>query len=164
MRRPFALVALAIVAASPAGLAGCGPKKDAAAAAPVAHDPHPPVSTEVPEAGEPSICGEVRIAPSLAAKVPKDATLFVFAKSHTGGGPPSAAMRATVTSFPISFCLSKKDTMAPGVEFAGKLFLTARIDLDGNAGGAPGDLEGVTREPVAVGSNGVVLLIDTVRS
>ena len=157
--RPLLIVALLAVA-------GCGTKTPSGGkkAEAVAHDPHPPAGAIAQPDPQESICGEVRISPELAAKVPKDATLFVFAKSHTGGGPPAAATRATVSSFPIPFCLSSKDTMAPGAEFAGKLFVTARVDMDGSAGGAPGDLEGVTPEPVAVGTNGLVLVIDRVRS
>ena len=157
--RPL-LIVVALLAA-----AGCGSKK---AESPVSHDPHPPAHAHegvTRPAAQESICGEVRIKPELAAKVPSPtATLFVFAKSHTGGGPPAAAIRADVIGFPLSFCLSKKDAMAPGVEFAGKHFVTARIDMDGNAGGAPGDLEGVTREAVPVGTTDLVLVIDTVRS
>ena len=158
---------VAVVAAMAA--AGCAAKSGARTAAPAeaAADPHADMhghhAIDAAAPG-PRICGEVRIAPELAAKVPASgAVLFVFAKPQPGGGPPTAVLRDDTFTFPVRFCLSQKNTMAEGMKFEGHQYVTARLDFDGNAGGATGDLETVTKEPVAVGTQDLVLTIDTVR-
>ena len=136
-----------------------------------AHDGHGADETAGAHAAAPaedapsegSICGEIQIAPALASKVTKESILFVFSKPHAGGGPPAAVIRRDAPTFPVSFCLSQKNSMAPAVRFEGKQYLTARVEFDDNAGGRAGDLEVVSDEPVPVGTEGVVLVIDTVR-
>ncbi len=114
-------------------------------------------------APEAAICGTVHVSEALAAKVRYPATLFVFAKSKPGGGPPNAVRRDTVAALPVPFCLTAKDSMVPGLAFSGKVYVTARIDFDGNAGGAPGDLEGTLEQPIEVGARDVKVTIDRVR-
>ncbi len=122
----------------------------------------------VPPAGGGSVSGgtirgTVQVSPSLAARVPSNATLFVFAKENPGDRMPLAVVREPVSTFPVAFSLSEANVMGGGRPFAGRLFLTARIDSDGIAGAGPGDMEGTTPGPVAVGTEGVSLTIDTVR-
>lgn len=112
------------------------------------------------------IRGTIALSPSLASKVPPGATLFVFAKANPGPGAPMAVLRAPAPSSwsqPVPFELSEANTMMEGIAFEGQVYLTARIDRDGMAGAGPGDLEGVTKAPVPVGTDGVALTIDTVR-
>lgn len=112
------------------------------------------------------IRGTITLAPALASKVPQGATLFVFAKTNPGPGAPLAVLRTAAPSSwarPVPFELSEENAMLEGIAFEGEVYLTARIDQDGMAGATPGDLEGVTKTPVAVGSDGVTLTIDTVR-
>lgn len=158
MRRVGAVVA-AVLAASVA-MAGEPAKPEPAKQAPAKQEPAK--ETERASAKD-SICGEVRITPELAKKVPEKAVLFVFAKPKAGPGAPAAVLRQNELSFPAKFCLSAKNAMAPGIQFEGTQFVTARVDADGGAMGAPGDLEGVTKEPVAVGTQDLVLTIDSVR-
>lgn len=129
-----------------------------------------PASTQAAPApatgGAGSVSGTIDVAPSLRAKLPASATLFVFAKNNPGGGPPLAVHREPVTSstkFPIAFSLSQGDVMMQGMTFTGPVYVTARIDVDGVAGAGPGDLEGVTRTPVTIGTQNLSVLIDTVR-
>lgn len=110
-----------------------------------------------------AICGEVRIKSELASRVNERSVLFVFAKPQLGGGAPAAVVRRDHPAFPAKFCLSQKNTMAPDMAFAGSQFVTARVEFDTSAGGQPGDLETVTKEPVSVGTADLVLTIDTVR-
>ena len=147
---------------------GCGPRKEASKAQP---DPHDPTGRNVAggysgssEGVEPTtaICGEVRIAPELAPKVTAQSILFVFAKAQLGGGPPAAVVRRETPAFPAKFCLSQKNSMA-GTSFAGAQYVTARVEFDTSAGGQAGDLETVTKQPITVGTNDLVLTIDTVR-
>lgn len=109
-----------------------------------------------------AICGEVRIAPELAAKVTPESILFVFSKANLGGGAPAAVVRRETPAFPAKFCLSQKNSMA-GASFTGAQYVTARVEFDTSAGGQAGDLETVTKDPVAVGTNDLVLTIDTIR-
>lgn len=152
--------ALALIAAL-AVTAGCGSKNKEMAA-----DPHEGIAgySGTTEGVEPTtaICGEVRITPELASKVTPESILFVFSKAQLGGGPPAAVVRRETPAFPAKFCLSQKNSMA-GTAFAGAQYITARVEFDTSAGGQSGDLETVTKEPVTVGTNDLVLTIDTVR-
>lgn len=161
MRVFTAFAAVALIASM-----GCGPKS---AKTNASDDPHGGMNVAAgysgsPEGVEPAtaICGEVRIAPELAAKVTAQAILFVFAKGQLGAGPPAAVVRRETPAFPAKFCLSQKNSMA-GMPFAGAQYVTARVEFDTSAGGHAGDLETVTKEPVTVGTNDLVLTIDTVR-
>ena len=131
------------------------------AAAPPAPEPAPGGVT--PASGGSSIRGTIQLDPALASKIPSGATLYIFAKANRGPGAPLAVIRRPVPAFPFDFELSDRDAMMPGVTLEGQVYLTARIDTDGDAGGGPGDLEGVTESPVPVGSADVALTIDTMR-
>ena len=59
--------------------------------------------------------------------------LFIIAKrAAVGGGPPVAVKRIPNPVFPLSFDLGKSD-MVMGGQWPEMVFLSARIDLDGNA-------------------------------
>jgi tetratricopeptide (TPR) repeat protein len=142
-------------------------KKSAGGAAPT---PAPTVAAPSSggEAGSiGQISGSVELSPALKAKLgalPAGARLFIFAKAQPGPGAPIAVQVEPVpASFPVSFQLTSENVMMEGSDFQGPLYLTARVDMDGSAGGSPGDLEGVTKTPVQVGTRGVTLTIDTVR-
>ena len=126
-----------------------------------------PAPTTAPSSsGGSTVAGTIDVSPALRGKLPASATLFVFAKTNPGGGPPLAVHREPITSatkFPIAFSLSQNDVMMQGMEFAGAVYVTARIDVDGVAGAGPGDLEGVTKSAIPVGTTDVHLTIDTVR-
>ncbi|MDE2148451.1 MAG: c-type cytochrome biogenesis protein CcmI [Gammaproteobacteria bacterium] len=106
----------------------------------------------------------VSLAPSLAGKVPADASLFVFARRKGGnGGPPLAVRRLQVKKLPVDVRLTDADSMMGGssLESGGALRIVARIALHGGALAQTGDLEGQAdydgdRHPVTVQIDRVV--------
>jgi hypothetical protein len=105
------------------------------------------------------IQGTIELAEGL--EVPKDAVLFLFAKSKPNApGAPLAVRRFDVLSFPLTFVLGPKNMMQAGQSFEGKVYLHARIDADGRP---------MTREeadlvneptPAEVGGSQVTVRID----
>ena len=135
--------------------------EEAAYGAPL--DNRPPAD-DVHSVAKGTISGTVELDPALAGKVTGSEALFLFARPVLGGGAPLAGLRTTVDKLPADFTLD--DTLAPlpdnplsGHE---NVSLSARVALSGAAEPMPGDLEGVIRS-VTVGSQGVKLVIDTVR-
>jgi hypothetical protein len=77
---------------------------------------------------------EGRLLLAEGAVPPSGGVIFIIAR-HKGarGGPPAAAKRLPVGSFPIAFSISSADAMMGGT-LPEEITLTARIDADGNAG------------------------------
>ena len=111
-----------------------------------------------------TITGTVELAAALASKVTGGEAVFLFARPVSGAGAPVAGLRTTVAQLPAQFTLD--DSLAPlpdrGISTHETVSLAARIALSGGAEPMPGDLEGQIRS-VTVGSQGVKLVIDTVR-
>ncbi len=144
--------------------AGCGAsKQEASASRPAPHSTMGEDEEADAPAG-PSLCGRVELAPALAASFKPGTILYVFAKPQPGGGPPTAVRRYAPDGFPFPFCLSQKNTMVAGLKFEGKVYVTARVDVDGSGViSTAGDLEGFTKTPVDVGATDIVLTIDTTK-
>lgn len=109
-----------------------------------------------------SIVVRVRLAPSLAARVPRSAPLYVFVSDPTQPGPPLAVKRLT-SRFPQTVVLTAADSMVPGHSFtAGEhVEIVARVAPSGQPLDASGDLSG--RATFDVGRTGTVrILIDHV--
>jgi cytochrome c-type biogenesis protein CcmH len=132
--------------------AGAAPAAPAAAAASAAKAAAP--------AG--SVAGRVDVAEALKPRIGPQATVFVVARAAQGG-PPLAAVRLPLAAWPLSFRLDDSMAMIPGNVLSGHraVLLVARVSASGNPIAQPGDLEG-RLEGVAVGSDGVRLLIDRV--
>jgi len=115
-------------------------------------------------AGALSVSGTVAIAPDLAARASPDDTLFVFARTPEGGGPPLAVMRAKVSQLPLKFTLDDSMAMSPQnmLSSASRVVIAARIAKSGGVVPQPGDLEGASKT-VAPGAAGVAVLIDKAR-
>ena len=128
----------------------------AAAARPAA----PP--TEVASARS-RITGRVEIAPALAARVPPDATLFVYARAAQGSRMPLAIVRRAARELPFEFALDDSMAMAPGatISSAREVVVEARVSASGGATAAPGDLSGVSAA-ITPGTGGVRITIDRV--
>jgi cytochrome c-type biogenesis protein CcmH len=111
-----------------------------------------------------TITGTVELAPALASKVNGSEAVFLFARPVSGPGTPVAGLRTTVAQLPAQFTLD--DSLAPlpdrGISTHETVSLAARVSLAGGVEPMPGDLEGQIRA-VTVGSQGVKLVIDTVR-
>jgi cytochrome c-type biogenesis protein CcmH len=118
-----------------------------------------------PAAGA-QIQGTVDIDPKAKSKIDGQAVLFIIAKSTGGaGGPPLAVKRIANPKFPVAYSLNPQDVMMPGTPFSGKLFVSARLDQDGNpTTKEPGNLAGeYKKNPVAVGANKIDILLEQAR-
>ena len=107
--------------------------------------------------------GVVDVDPKLKGKIDGQAVLFIIAKATSGaGGPPLAVKKITSPKFPVAFSLGAQDVMIPGTPFSGKIFLSARLDKDGNpATREPGDLAGeYKKNPADVGSKKIEIMLD----
>jgi len=112
-------------------LAGLAPASasSAAAAAPVA-------------AGAAEVSGTVSIDSHLAARVQRDATLFIYAKAADSPGPPLAVLRTTAAAWPVTFHLDDSMAMIPSRRLSqfDKVVVEARISRSGQATPSAGDL------------------------
>jgi len=134
--------------------------EEAAYGAPL--DNRPPTD-DVHSVAKGTISGTVELDPALAAKLTGSEAVFLYARPVLGGGP-LAGLRTTADKLPAQFTLD--DTLSPlpdnPLSSHETVSLSARVALSGAAEPGPGDLEGVIRS-VTVGSQGVKLVIDTVR-
>lgn len=112
--------------------------------------------------GKASVSGTVTLAPELAAKLPADATLFVFARNPDGPRMPLAMTRIKPAKLPFSFKLDDSMAMVPnaGLSSVKTVVIGARISLSGDALPKLGDLEGYS-DPVPVGASSVSVKIST---
>ena len=135
--------------------------EEAAYGAPL--DNRPPTD-DVHSIAKGTISGTVELDPALAGKVTGNEALYLYARPVLGGGGPLAGLRTTVDKLPAQFTLD--DSLAPlpdnPLSSHDNVTLTARIAISGATEPMPGDLEGLIRS-VTVGSQGVKLVIDTVR-
>jgi cytochrome c-type biogenesis protein CcmH len=134
--------------------------EEAAYGAPL--DNRPPTD-DVHSVAKGTISGTVELAPALAAKVTGTEAVFLYARPVLGGGP-LAGLRTTADRLPAQFTLDDSLSPLPDNPLSShdNVALSARISLSGAAEPAQGDLEGDIRS-VTVGSQGVKLVIDTVR-
>lgn len=86
----------------------------------------------------------VSVAPELAAKVPADATLYVFARAADGPPMPLAVFRGTARELPREVRLDDRMAMSPAAKLSqfDRWIVTARISRSGQPQAAPGDLQG----------------------
>jgi hypothetical protein len=75
------------------------------------------------------IAGTVRLAQGLQRK--EGMSLFIAARP-LAGGPPIAVKRLGAVEFPYAFELTEENKMMAGTNFAGDVYLTIRLDQDGN--------------------------------
>ncbi len=110
------------------------------------------------------ISGTVTLSPALAAKVAPGDTLFIFAKAVSGPPMPLAIIRTQAGSLPLTFTLDESQAMMPNMSLAkfDQVLVGARISKSGDAIAASGDLQGASKGPVAVGTTGLTIQIDTV--
>jgi cytochrome c-type biogenesis protein CcmH len=113
--------------------------------------------------GAASVSGTIALAPEFAAKLPADATLFIFARNSDGSRIPLAMARVNGARFPHAFKLDDSMSMAPNVKLssANSVIIGARVSRSGDAIAKPGDLEGYSAL-VQLGTMGVRVTIDGV--
>ena len=115
-----------------------------------------------PEAKGPAIAGTISVSPELGERQAEEGTLFIIARK--GPGPPFAVKRIGGPRFPLPYRLGPEDVMVAGTPFEGEVSLSARLSKSGAAGPAlRGDLEGEYPGQVAVGRQGVDIVIAHVR-
>ncbi len=96
----------------------------------------------IEETGQ-KVTGTISLDPVLKVQLPENKILFLFARPQgVKRGPPLAVKRIFTTQLPYAFSIGQSDTMMAGAEFDGPITLTVRLDHDGNASPAPGDIEG----------------------
>jgi cytochrome c-type biogenesis protein CcmH len=111
-----------------------------------------------------SIGVRVSLAPTLAAAVSPDTTVFIYVQPKDGaGGPPLAVKRLQVKDLPLDVKLSDQDAVVPGhvISAYDDLQVTARVSKGGTAAPHPGDLIGRGEWSKATGKL-VSIVIDTV--
>ena len=90
------------------------------------------------------VSGTIRIDPTLADQMPEGASLFLIARSEgVKRGIPLAVKKLQGVTFPYSFTLGQADVMLSGALFEGPITIFARLDKDGDAAPASGDIDGV---------------------
>jgi cytochrome c-type biogenesis protein CcmH len=109
------------------------------------------------------VSGRVWLADSLQAKLPAQATLFVYARPVEGSRMPVALLRKKVSDLPLNFTLDDSMAMVAnsGLSKFATVVVVARVSLRGNVTPQAGDLEGVSA-PVAVGAKDLKLEITEV--
>jgi cytochrome c-type biogenesis protein CcmH len=125
----------------------------------------PPAAAPASPAAGARIEGVVDVDPKLKGKI-AGGVLFIIARStSSAGGPPLAVKKIAAPKFPVSYSLSSQDVMMPGTPFSGKVFLTARLDQDGNpTTKEPGNVAGEYRKnPVDVGGKKIDIVLDQVQ-
>ena len=110
------------------------------------------------------IRGRVELAPELAGQAEPGDTVYLFARTATGGVQPLATLRTRLDQLPVAFTLDDTLAVSPDHVISNheSITLVARVSRHGDAQARPGDLEGIL-EGVSVGRGDVLLVIDRVR-
>ena len=105
------------------------------------------------------VSGAVSVAPALASKLDRSATVFIFARATEGQPMPLAIVRTTVKDLPYTYHLDDSSALMPSRKLsqANEVVLVARISKTGDAKPQAGDLQGIS---AAVKPNGAVVDIE----
>jgi cytochrome c-type biogenesis protein CcmH len=100
------------------------------------------VSNTNADASSAEVSGTVSIDDSLAGRVSKDSTLFIYAKAVDSPGPPLAVMRTSAAGWPVNFRLDDSMAMIPSRRLSQfqKVVIEARVSRSGQAQPVAGDL------------------------
>ncbi len=138
--------------AAPTQIAEAGPPATARPAAPALADAPTPVASPVeaktaapktaPAAAKLTVT--VALDPALAAQVPGDASVFIYAKAVAGPPMPLAAQRVRAAELPVTLTLDDAMAMMPQMRLSAfpQVTVGARISRSGQAMAQSGDLEG----------------------
>jgi cytochrome c-type biogenesis protein CcmH len=114
----------------------------------------PPKLAAEPEADGVGVTVQVTLAEAFRDQVPADTTLFVFARrAGAQQGPPLAVARLTAGQLPAEIRLDDSYSMSPQARISGaeEVVVTARLSRSGSVSAQPGDWQGGSESPVAVG-------------
>ena len=114
--------------------------------------------------GNTLIAVNVTIAPELAERLPRQASLFVFAKDAAGLNPmPAAVVRMPLPDLPVTVVLSDEQAMTSEYSLSDltDVVVTARVSLDQSAETRSGELQGQAQISIRVGEkNELAVIID----
>jgi cytochrome c-type biogenesis protein CcmI len=107
----------------------------------------------------------VNISAEAAAKVPAQATLFVYVRAPSGNPMPAAVVRQAVGEFPVTVRLSNANAMLDDYNLAAleQWQVMARISVDEQIEASPDDLD-AQPQVVEAGTEAVSLTIDIVNN
>lgn len=108
------------------------------------------------------ITGEVDVSPEMKAKIRPEDTVFVFARPVEGSKMPVAFTKYQGKDLPVKFRLDAQSQMGMGMKTladVSEVIVGARVSRTGNFMPASGDLEGEADSKVAVGTQGVRVVI-----
>ena len=108
----------------------------------LAGQPAAPVAPVAAAASGTAIEGSVDLDPALRLQVQPGMTLFIYAKTPDGKGPPLAALRVSAGQWPVKFRLDDSQAMMPGRNLSSveRVLVEARLSRSGNAIAEKGDL------------------------
>ncbi|MEN9704879.1 MAG: c-type cytochrome biosis protein CcmI, partial [Pseudomonadota bacterium] len=108
--------------------------------------------------------GSVEVSPALKAQVAAGMTLFIYAKTADGKGPPLAVLRQSAGGWPVRFRLDDSQAMMPGRNLSSvdEAQLEARLSRSGNAITEKGDLVAPAQRVKVRGAKALRLVIDKV--
>jgi cytochrome c-type biogenesis protein CcmH len=121
-----------------------------------------PPLPEVAADNGPTLAITVKIEPTLANLASPGDTLYVFARSPDGKGPPLAVKRVVLDKLPVDVTLSDADSPMP----AGKLSsektvqVMARLSKSGNAQASSGDVEADPATVTLSDAKPITLMLD----
>ncbi|KZN55725.1 hypothetical protein N474_14350 [Pseudoalteromonas luteoviolacea CPMOR-2] len=101
-------------------------------------------ATEEVQQSGPQLAVSVTISEAIAAQIPNNATLFVFAKAANGPRMPLAVKKLTVFNLPLQVNLNDSMAMMPDLKLSNfkEVVITARISVDDSVMLQDGELEG----------------------
>lgn len=162
--KPAGLPPSAAPALDPAAPAPAAPPTGASHAAPAARAGGGEVEA-VPAAPDPkqTISGTIILPAARKANVKKGDAMFLIARKSEGPGGLLAVQRLQADVFPMPFTLSNRDAMVPGTPFEGQIFISVRVDKDGDPiTRRKGDVFGQANG-IAVGTQDVQVSLDSVQ-
>ena len=111
--------------------------------------------------GQTKVSGTVRLDPGFKAQTRAEDTVFIFARAADGSRVPLALLRRTVADLPVQFTLDESMARVPSARLmrGQSVRVGARVSRSGLAAPQSGDIEGLS-DPVAVGANGVQIVLD----
>ena len=107
----------------------------------------------------------VSVSPELKARIPADATLYVFAKAAAGPPMPLAVYRGSARELPREVKLDDSMAMSPAAKLSqfDRWVVTARVTRSGQPQAASGDLQGsLTVARGELGESALALVIGEV--
>lgn len=109
------------------------------------------------------VSGTISLPVGAAAEVRESDSLFIVARpAGEPDAPPVAVQRVVGMRFPLDYAIGPEDAMAPGRPFVGPVEVKAILRRSGLANmPLPGDREGRAKGPVALGTRGADVVLDT---